>query len=434
MLVDFEVTNFRSFRDSARITLEPIPAYKERAENTFSMSRCRLLKGAAIYGPNAGGKSNFVQAIDFATSFIRNSATRSVGTTPIPVTPFKLDTETESAPSRFQFNLLDGDVRYRYGFCVDGQAVRSEWLYRTDLAKSRARETVLFLREGEGIDARNGITDTKALISRTRDDALFLSVAAQWNEPTARQVITCLSQVHVLFGLKDVNYQFYSAKMVEKGETTRAKLLLDACRNADLGIENIRVEERELDTEAISRLVPRIDVQANTSNPRNGKWVEQRVFLEHPKYSQGKVVGTVAFDLEKDASEGTRKYFRMMGPIIDALENGYTLIIDELEAKLHPLLTRSIVHLFQSPQSNPKNAQIVFCTHDTNLLSYAGLRRDQIWFVEKSPEGASNLYPLSDFKGVRKVSSTESDYIKGRFGAIPFLGGEHVLFGLSKGS
>lgn len=433
MLVDVEVANFRSFRDSARFTLESIPAYKERADNTFSMSRYRLLKGAAIYGPNAGGKSNFVQAIAFATSFIKNSATRSVGT-PIPVVPFKLDTETESAPSRFQFTLLDDNVRYRYGFCVDGQTVRSEWLYMTDLAKSRARENVIFLREEAGIDARSSITDTKALISRTRDDALFLSVAAQWNEPLATRVISRLGRIYVLFGLQDQRYQPYSAKMAQKGETARAKLLLDACRNADLGIENIRVEERKLDAETVARLMPLIESQANITSPGDTKWIEQRVFLEHPKYSQGKVVGTVAFDLEKDASEGTRKYFRMMGPIIDTLENGFTLVVDELEAKLHPLLTRSIVRLFQSPQSNPKNAQIVFCTHDTNLLTYAGLRRDQIWFVEKSPEGASMVYPLSDFKGVRKVSSTESDYIKGRFGAIPFLGGEHVLSDLSKGS
>lgn len=431
MLVDFEVTNFRSFRDSARITMESISAFKERTENTFNVSHFCLLKGAAIYGPNAGGKSNFVHAIVFATSFVTESATRSVGTTPILVVPFKLDTETESAPSRFQFTLLDGDVRYRYGFSVDSQAVRSEWLYRTDLAKSRARETVVFLRDGDGIDARSALKDTKALISRTRDDALFLSVAAQWNEPLAKRVIAVLGQIKVISGLRDRDYQPYSARMAQEPDTGRAKLLLDACRNADLGIEDIKVEERELDPEAVSRLAPLLNTATNTMNPRDRKWVEQNVLLEHPKYSHGQKVGMVAFNLEKDASEGTRKYFRMMGPIIDTLEKGYTLIVDELEAKLHPLLTRSIVRLFQSSQSNPKNAQIVFCTHDTNLLTYAGLRRDQIWFVEKSPEGASTLYPLSDFKGIRKDSATESDYIKGRFGGIPFFGGENLLVDLA---
>jgi energy-coupling factor transporter ATP-binding protein EcfA2 len=434
MLVDFEVANFRSFRDSARMTLESIPAYKERTENVFSASRFHLLKEIALYGPNAGGKSNFVRAIAFATNFVKTSATRSVGATPIPVIPFKLDTETEGAPSRFQFTLLDESVRYRYGFCVDEATVHSEWLYMTDLAKVRARETVLFLREGSGIDARSSITDAKALISRTRDDALFLSVAAQWNEPLASRVISLIKQIRVLFGLQDARYQFYSAQMAQTSGTTSSKLLLDACRNADLGIENIRVEERELAAEAFASLPLPADVQANATSASDSRWIEQHVYLEHPKYSHGKVIGSVAFDLEKDASAGTQKYFRMMGPIIDTLENGYTMIVDELEAKLHPLLTRRVVHLFQSQQTNPKNAQLIFCTHDTSLLASAGLRRDQIWFVEKSPEGASSLYPLSDFKGVRQDSSIASDYIKGRFGAIPFVGGENVLADLSKGT
>ncbi len=161
--------------------------------------------------------------------------------------------------------------------------------------------------------------------------------------------------------------------------------------------------------------------------------LKQRVLLEHPKYSEGRMVGTVAFDLEEDASAGTQKYFRILGPIIDTLEHGLTLFVDELEAKLHPLMTRSIVQMFQSSDSNPKNAQLVFCTHDTNLLTYAGLRRDQIWFVEKSKEGSSTLYPLSDFNGVRQESDLESDYISGRFGAIPFPGGPAALADLHKG-
>lgn len=434
MLIHFECENFRSFRDTARLSLETIPAFKERPENTVAASRLQLLKSAALYGPNAGGKSNFVEAVGFATSFVAESAiARSPGSA-IKVTPFRLDTATESAPSRFQFTLIEGELRYRYGFSVDQKEVQAEWLYVTEYSKPRAREKVLFLREGSDIDVRSGIPDAPALISRTRAEALFLSVAAQWNDPLADTVAECLSKVRVLSGLHDHRYQHYSANMAQgQGEDRRrAERMLKACRSVDPGISNIRVEEQELDAALIARLRSQLGSDAQASEIRRA--FEQRVFLEHPKYSQGSVVGTVAFDLEEDASAGTQKYFRVLGPIIDTLEQGYTLFVDELEAKLHPLLTRSIVQMFQSSESNPKNAQLVFCTHDTNLLTYAGLRRDQIWFVEKSKEGASMLYPLSDFNGVRQSADLASDYIKGRFGAIPFPGGPAALADLHKGN
>lgn len=431
MLIDFEFANFRSFRDTARLSLEPIPAFKERPENTFSASKLSLLKGAALYGPNAGGKSNFIKAVGFATNFVAQSAiARSPGAA-ILVTPFRLDTATESAPSRFQFTLLEGELRYRYGFSVDHKEVQAEWLYVTDFSKQRARQKALFLREGSSIDVRSGIPDAPALISRTRADALFLSVAAQWNDPLASQLVALLSNVRVLYGLHDDLYQHYSANMAQGEDRRRAERMLTACRSVDPGLANIRVEEQEVDPSLVERLRSQLGSSAQAAEAL--RVLKQRVRLEHPKYSDGHVVGTVAFDLEEDASAGTQKYFRILGPIIDTLEHGLTLFVDELEAKLHPLMTRSIVQMFQSSDSNPKNAQLVFCTHDTNLLTYAGLRRDQIWFVEKSKEGSSTLYPLSDFNGVRQESDLESDYISGRFGAIPFPGGPAALADLHKG-
>jgi hypothetical protein len=432
MLVDFEFSNFLSFRDTARLTLEAVTPFKElEGQNVITASGQRLLKSAAVYGANASGKSNLVKAVQFMVGFARTSAGDSQAGEPIAVTPYLLDVATESAPSRFQMTLLDGSERFRYGFEVDSRAVRAEWLLVTDLAKKRAMERPVFLRDEGGIDVkRNRITDAEALKQRTRDNALFLSVAAQWNEPTARRVMTLVDSVRALFGVSDARYQFFSATQARDGATGAA--LLEACRTADLGVRNIRVEEHELEFPPIEEIIKRVAGKRPASG--DSKYVDQRIFFEHAKYDGDEVVGTASFDLERDESEGTRKYFRLMGPILDSLAHGYTVFVDELEAKLHPLLTRSIVRLFHNPEINRKSAQLVFCTHDTGLLSHGGLRRDQIWFVEKSDRGTSTLYPLSDFKKkVRKDTRIEAGYIEGRYGAIPFLGGSDALARLMEG-
>jgi AAA15 family ATPase/GTPase len=149
-----------------------------------------------------------------------------------------------------------------------------------------------------------------------------------------------------------------------------------------------------------------------------------RVVAEHPVFDgQGVQVGVADFPLTSEESQGTQKLFAYSGPILDTLERGSTLIVDEMDARFHPLLTQALVRLFQSPETNPKDAQMVFIAHDTNLLDSRRLRRDQIWFVEKDRYGASHLYALSDFKGIRKGDLFEEQYIRGRYGAIPFLGG-----------
>jgi hypothetical protein len=233
-------------------------------------------------------------------------------------------------------------------------------------------------------------------------------------------------RLRALSGIHDASYQRFSAKQLNDHRVGAA--LLEACRLADLGIENIRIEEREVKSNVLELLSHDL-----ANKIRKDKESSLRVFMERAKFSEGKVVGTEPFDLESEESEGTKKFFRMMGPILDTLENGYTVIVDELEAKLHPLLTRAIVRMFHTPEINAKNAQLIFCTHDTGLLSHGGLRRDQIWFVEKSAKGASTLYPLSDFENVRKDTKIEANYIAGRFGAIPFLGGTDALVHLMRG-
>jgi AAA15 family ATPase/GTPase len=143
----------------------------------------------------------------------------------------------------------------------------------------------------------------------------------------------------------------------------------------------------------------------------------------HRKYNSNyEIVENVSFSLENEESSGTRKFFALSGPIIDVIENGYTLVVDELDSKLHPNLVTKIVSLFNSKKFNPKNAQIIFNTHNTNLLSEDLFRRDQIWFIEKNIYGEAKLYSLDDFKNIRKNDSFEDKYLRGKYGAVPYLG------------
>jgi hypothetical protein len=425
VLVDFEFTNFRSFRDTARMSLEAVTAFKEAPDNVIEDHGRHLLTSAAVYGPNAGGKSNLVKALFFMTRLVRLSAKESQADEPIPIEPFRLEVATESAPSRFQVRVLDRGELFRYGFEVDAKKVHTEWLFATDLRKERLRERALFLRDGDGFDVRSGVTDGKTLTTRTRENALFLSVAAQWNQPIARRVLATISRLRTLSGSFTKNLADLSFEMLK--QPNARERLITAFGIADLGIENLTPLEREIDSGAIPT-----SLKKAFENRGNEKWMERLVLTEHRKFSGDEVVGKVSFDLDEDESEGSQTFFHLMGPVLSSLEHGYTLFVDELEAHLHPLLTREIVRMFRTPSLNTGKAQLVFCTYDTNLLAHGALRRDQIWFVEKSPQGASALYPLSDFKGVRKDSALGKEYFDGRFGAVPFFGGWTALERLLK--
>jgi AAA15 family ATPase/GTPase len=135
------------------------------------------------------------------------------------------------------------------------------------------------------------------------------------------------------------------------------------------------------------------------------------------------------FDMDKHESDGTKKIFALSAPILDTLQRGEVLVIDELDARLHPLMTRNIIELFNSQKTNPKNAQLIFTTHDINLLSYKFLRRDQIWFTEKNHQGATDLYSLVEFADINNNDTFEKDYIQGRYGAIPFMGDLSTIIG-----
>lgn len=419
MLIDFEVGNYLSFKDPVRLSMLAVNPYKEHLEdNTFGIGTgdSRLLKSAAIYGANASGKSNLIAAMNFMRRFILSSSKDTQVEDEIPVKPFLLDAATEIAPSRFEISFIQGGIRYRYGFEADRKAVRKEWL----LCAVKSKEKTLFLREDDGIEVGEDFKEGAGLEEKTRDNALFLSVVAQFNGETAGRVIKWFSGFRTVHGLYDQEFESYAARCLQ--DAAKHGPLVSLIRDADVGIADLSVTET-----AMAPDEPMFKTSLSDIKKMFRSQVQLKIFAIHQRFRDGEPEDLVPFNFNEMESEGTKKFLRMAAPLLDCLSNGSVVAIDELDAKLHPLLTKAIVGLFNSATSNPKGAQLIFVTHDTNLLEYGKLRRDQIWFTEKTRLSATALYSLAEFKlpdgaKIRNDAALESNYIRGRYGAIPYLG------------
>lgn len=424
MLIDFEVGNYLSFKDPVRLSMLAANPYKEYLEaNTFEIDsgRSRLLKSAAIYGANASGKSNLIAAMNFMRRFVLSSSKDTQVEDEIPVKPFLLDAATENAPSRFEISLIQSGVRYRYGFEVDNKAVRKEWLLHTE----KTKETPLFLREDDGIEVVKSFKEGSGLEEKTRDNALFLSVVAQFNGRISADILKWFADFQVMHGLSDHELEPYTAQCLQ--DVGKHAQLVRLIQGADVGISDLVVNEVPFDAAArVLKFLP-----PELKKKLQGQ-MQLKISAVHQKYRGGETDGLISFNFNETESAGTKKFLRMAAPFLDCLNNGYVVAIDELDAKLHPLLTKAIIGLFNSAEWNPKGAQLIFVTHDTNLLEYGKLRRDQIWFTEKTRISATALYSLAEFKlpdgtKVRNDAALEANYIRGRYGAIPYLGNFETL-------
>ncbi|OFZ08184.1 MAG: abortive infection protein, partial [Bacteroidetes bacterium RIFOXYB2_FULL_39_7] len=337
----------------------------------------------------------------------------------ISVVPFKLSTVSENENTEFEIVFVQKNTIFRYGFEVNKNIVAAEWLYR----KQKIKEVELFYREEQEFDVHKEMIKAIKISKEglVRDNALFISVAAQFNDETSITIIEWFKQLKTLSGLFEESYKGFTLGKTE--EPIQKSKILELLKAADLGIDN--VELTILDDSNIPNDVPKELRDKLIKAVKDGDKIVSDVLMSHKKFdSSGKVVGNVSFSVDDDESAGTNKFFALTGPILDVLENGYTLIIDELDSKLHPNLVCKIVSLFNSKELNKQNAQLIFNTHDTNLLSSGLFRRDQIWFTEKDKYGAASLYSLADFKEqrVRKEEAFEDNYIRGKYGAVPYMG------------
>lgn len=422
MLIEFSVRNFLSFKDTATLSMVAANSIKEyQNENLIFTERYKLLKSAIIYGANASGKSNLLSALRFMRWFVINSFKDTQVDEKISIVPFKLSTETLNKPAFFEIVFLMNNRKYRYGFEADQDAVQAEWLFMA----RKNKEQPLFLRQADGIKVADLFKEGDGLEAKTRDNALFLSVVAQFNGEISKLIINWFRNMNQISGLLDQDYEV-TVSLLDNEEYK--KKIVKFMKIADLGIDDVRIESPKIPPENLSSRNPyqRALLINRIINNLEGKF--DRVKSKHKAFdaNRNEIKILEEFDFDEEESEGTKKFFRLAGPVFDALSNGKILVIDEFETRLHFRLSQAIVQLFNSSSANKKNAQLIFATHDTHLLSAGIFRRDQVWFTEKDHFSATNLYSLAEYKipskKVRNDAAFEKDYIKGRYGAVPLIG------------
>ncbi|MGL5062165.1 MAG: AAA family ATPase, partial [Microcoleus sp.] len=424
MLIGFSVGNYKSFKETVTLSMVASPMTDGDTtldeNNLFIINnKLSLLKSAAIYGANASGKSNLVAAINFMKWFVLNSSKETQVSEAIDIEAFRLSTETEKEASFFEIVFLLEGKTFRYGFEVNSQEVVAEWLFQSD----DREEKMLFERDFDNFTLTD-FQEGQHIGEKTRNNALFLSVVAQFNGKISGKILRWFSKtLQLISGLQDRQYRQQTLELF-KSDRYRNNII-EFIKKLDLGIADLQITYRPAFVIA--------DNTAKYSASYGGLYpnseIQEAVKTVHPKYdADGKETSVEIFDIEKHESEGTNKLFALAGILLDTLRTGKILLIDELDARLHPLITRELICLFNSNETNPHNAQLIFTTHDTNLLSSKIFRKDQIWFTEKNNKGATDLYSLVEYK-VGKNASFESDYIIGKYGAIPFIGNFKELIG-----
>ena len=424
MILNFSIENFRSIKERQTLSLEATTDAELESCNVHEEAGIRVLRSVVIYGPNASGKSCLLNAMAAMRHFVLSSAREGQLLDKIPVEAFLLHEETEKAPTSVEWDFLWQGKRYRYGFSADASKVHAEWLFRR---RGNAKESRLFTREGQVIKVsqeqfREGLVLKKLEKnlgnSPVRENALVLSVVAQFNGQTSKEVMEWFNQLRFTSGLSDRGHFFFTADRL-KDAASREKLL-NFARRADFNISGLASEVSEVSAEDVAG--PTAD-DLKAKLPLGKKFLTAEIKTTYPRYGKdGKVTGNVEFDLEDQESQGTLKFIALSGPLHHTIEEGSLLVVDEFEARLHPLLTREIFKWFHSP-AHQGPAQLIVATHDVGLMDPEYLRRDQVWFCEKDRQGATSLYSLAEFdsNSVRPTTKFNKQYMLGLLGAVPKL-------------
>lgn len=415
MLIRFGVQNHRSIgaKQELSLSVSTLRDHRDSLINCPSAFGGWLLPAVVIYGANASGKSNVVSAFRMMLSMIAHSHSRGEPGGRVPRAPFALDRQSATAPSMFDVDFVLDEVRYHYGFEASDDAFTAEWLY----SFPNERRQVLFDRKGVHVEFGRSLKGhNKVIADLMRSNSLFLSCAAQNGHED-------LSKVSQFFRDVDVHGAGVSTSRTRKlaeGEIDRRVIeLLDA---TSTGVATYTTQEvarpenvAEIMEEFRAVLIKFLGDQAS-GFLRDEVQPHRLIKLGH-RNTDGEFT---YFDLEHE-SAGTRRLLVLLSSAFQALDSGTAMIVDELDASLHTQACEALLALFSTPKTNPRGAQLVATTHDTNLLRCPSLRRDQVWFIEKGRDGASHLYPLTDIR-TRKGDNIERGYLQGRYGAIPFSG------------
>ncbi len=425
MLIEFRVKNFLSFKEQVTFSLlasnPDSKLDKEYPENIFETSypNIKLLRSAVVYGANASGKTNLFLAMQFAQKLILTSHALNPESL-LHSHPFSLDENSRESPTSFDFVFIHENLRYTYGFSIARGKIAEEYLY----AYPKNRKKIFFERfEESKYRFIKNKKKQKEISEKTRNNSLYLSVAAQWNYEDASKPFEWFNNIlkSVIKRDDDIKDQFffYTARLSYENQKIK-NFIEQNLKKADIGIESFDIKIADSQsTEKIYQKFPP-SLQAILKDPNNQLQAFQVKMLHKAINSEGKEFAT-SLDISQESS-GTEKFFACLGPWIDVLMNGYVLFIDELDTRLHPMLTQYLIEMFHNPEINRKNAQLLFNTYNTHLLSADILRRDQVWFTEKRKDGSTDLYSLLEYSP-RKSENLEKGYLQGRYGAIPCLGG-----------
>lgn len=438
MLIRFRVKNFRSLKEEQELSMVA-STLKDKQESVTQVAGLNvgLLRVAAIYGANASGKTNVIKALEYMSTVVRDSQRNWPPEGPVPRNPFLLDEQSKRSVSSFEADVLVDGTRFSYGFALNDQEVVTEHLYAYPAGRGTNRRQTWFRREGRVFTFGKNLTGDNAAIERlTRSNSLFLSAAAQNNHEALLPLYKWFAEKFTHVPRDRGHAHIQTLRMCQYPDMK--KMLVGLLQEADLGIIGLNVrevdvfpmppemdeEDRAIAEEVRTTLHKLMERRGEDSSAGPVSWEKRpALFLIHRSSSAAGVPLR-----EEDESAGTLAFFGLLGPVLKAFTFGGTLCVDELDASLHPLLVLHLVEVFNDPKVNDNKAQIIFTTHDTNVLSRASLRRDQIWFTEKDPQGGTHLYPLTDFTP-RKNENLGRGYLQGRYGAVPFVGSTDLFPG-----
>ena len=416
MLLNCAVTNYRSIKERQVFSLMAVDGLPHEDSLIRSKDDIPILPVALLFGANASGKSNILRAFGMMQFMVVNSVHLNPRDPLVGYEPFLLDEESRDNNTEVEVEFLikgeEGIERhYRYGFSFSDGLIAEEWLYGLE---GDINETELFFRNGAKVQI-NGkeFPEGKEKEDALNSNRLFLSLIAQLNGKESKMIIEWFEKSVFVSALRTELYMPLTSNLLKIEDEKYPQMALRFLSNIDMRIKGLSIKEEEF-------FLPKgMLYKLNKSLPKK-KGISLKVESTHNRYSKdGSIIGKEIFNIEENESEGTQKIIELLGLIFIVLAEGRLLVIDELDAKLHPLLTRAIVQLFTDPKINEHGAQLVFTTHDTNQLHLDYVRRDEIWFTEKSPVEATDLYSHIEFKDFDHSMGITEQYVNGRYGAIP---------------
>jgi AAA15 family ATPase/GTPase len=418
MLIEFSVKNYQSFWNTQKLSMAAGSTKELANENKFASpinGLPELLRSAVVYGANGSGKSNLIKAISFMREFVLNSSKESQEKEKIKRKPFLFNSNGPSNDSEFEIVFVQDSIRYQYGFSVTDTRVSHEWLFAYPGNKPQRWFERSFNPETKNEDWYFGTKlsgSKKTWQTTTRSNALFLSTAVQLNSEQLQPVYHWFQNL-IVIRHDDIIANFYTAEnCADEDQYHNIKKFIN---DAGINVDEIFIKDKKLNIDHLPADMPE-PLKKIILNDIEGETIKEVFFQYKLKDSND----YVSLPLEAE-SDGTKKLFAYAAPWLDVLNNGRILVIDELNNSFHSHLVRFLLKLINDSNTNKANGQLIFSTHDTSILDAKLLRRDQIWFIEKDQDKASQLYPLTDFHP-RKNEALEKGYLQGRYGALPYIG------------